>query len=289
LAKICFYCGKELGSGERCNCRTSGSAASNGGSSGNSSASGTNDSKSAKQSNTTNRANKENERQAKERAKEQARRAKQAQQARQAQKPKFEWRSFLLKLMTSSGYSSTDSLPKKIGYSLLQTLFRPVTAIDTFVQRQDIGLSVFYLVLFSLATGLLSLRLFGYTILTFAEGTLLGVVVALILNGMFLLAFRFLSKVRFSFMQILSTFSAPAFILSIFFLFAATGRTSLISFLLTVMAGVVAGALLQFLALKSLSRQSSDSLVINVILVYVLFFSVLGILLNLLVPAATVL
>lgn len=282
MAKICFYCGKELINGQSCSCRTSSSSYSNTTAS---SSTDTKSSKDTKQSDKTNRTTKENERQAKERAKEQAQRFKQSQKSQRA---KFDWRSFFIKLMTSSGYSSSDSLPNKIGYSLLQSLLRPMTAIETFVQRQDIGLGVFYLALFSISTGLASLRLFGYSVLTFVEGAFLGLVIALILNGLFILSFRFLSKIRFSLMQLLSAFSAPSFFMSIFLLFAASGRTSIISFFLTIVTGIVAGALLQFLALKSLSRQSSDQLVVNVIFVYVVFFSIIGIIISLLVPTATI-
>lgn len=285
MAKICFYCGKELMNGQSCSCRTSSSTYSKTAASSSTGSTDTKNAKDTKQSDKTNRATKENERQAKERAKEQAHRFKQSQKA---QRQKFDWRTFFMKLMTSSGYSSSDSLPRKIGYSLLQSLLRPMTAIDTFVQRQDLGLGVFYLALFSLSTGLASLRLFGYSFLTFVEGAFLGLVIALILNGLFILSFRFLSKMRFSLIQILSAFSAPSFFMSIFLLFAASGRTSMISFFLTIVTGIVAGALLQFLALKSLSKQSSDQLVVNVIFVYVVFFSIIGIIFSLLIPTSPI-
>lgn len=289
MAKICFYCGKELLSGERCTCRASSTSGSTGSSSGASGTSGTSStsrsdqSKNAKQTASSNRAKKESERQAKERTREQDRRARQTQRV---QKPPFDWRSLLMKLMTSNGYSSSDPLPRKVGYSLLQTLFRPMTAIETFVQRQDTRLGLFYLGLFSLATGLVSLRFFGYNLLNFLEGTVLGLALALILNGLFILTLRFFAKTRFSFQQILSTFSASAFFMSLLFLFAGIGQSNLISFTLALVTGVVIGALLQFLSLKSLTRQSSDQLLIHAVFVYILFSSILGIILNLMVPAA---
>ncbi|MHB1483672.1 MAG: hypothetical protein ACYCYI_03320 [Saccharofermentanales bacterium] len=289
MAKICFYCGKELAAGERCNCRTatsgkpdnSGSSTSSA-SSASSSSSSSHDAKSEKHAREE-QAKRTRDKQSKQsRAKEQERFYKQSEKKA---KPKFNWQSFLLRLMTSSGYEPNDKLPRKIGYSLLQCLIRPVNAIETFVQRQDFALSIFYLVLFSLATGLATSRFSGFTLTVFAEGFLIGAALALILNGLFILAFRFLGRIRFSFRQIISAFSAPAFFYSLFFLFAATGRTTIISFIMTIMAGVVAGSILHFLSVKSLARQTSEQVVVNVILVYVIFFSIAGIILNLVSPA----
>lgn len=271
MAKICFYCGKELAAGERCSCRTAEPSAS--------ASSSSQDAKNEKRA---------REEQAKRARYEQEKRDKEQQrfyrQSNRKVKPKFNWQAFLLRLMTSSGYNQNDKLPQKIGYSLLQCLIRPVNAIETFVQRQDFALSIFYLVLFSLASGLAIGRFSGFTLMNFAKGILIGASLAVILNGLFILAFRFLGKIRFSFRQIISAFSAPAFFYSLFFLFAATGRTTIISFILTIMAGVVAGSVLHFLSVKSLARQTSEQVVVNVILVYVIFFSVAGIILNLVSP-----
>ena len=286
MAKICFYCGKELSTGEHCDCLKSSSGASNSNSNASSKANNSNKTShadTAKQTTTKNE-NKEKERQAKERAREQARRFRETQRA---QKPKFDWRSFLFKLATTSGFSANDPLPRKIGYSLIQSILRPVSAIENFVKQQDIRLSMFYVILFSITAGLVSLRFFVFSLPMFLQGFVLGLVIAAILNGLCLLVFRFLSRVKFTFPQILSAFSVPALFMSIFFLFASIGSASLISILLSLITGVVAGALLHFISLKALSRQSTEKLVINVIFIYVLFFSVLGIIFNLLVPVAS--
>lgn len=275
MAKICFYCGKELTAGERCGCRTTDS-----GNTDNPTSSASADSKNSKRNNTDDRAKKAREEQSK-RAKEQA---GYYRQTNKKARTKFNWQTFLLRLMTTSGYESNDKLPRKIGYSILQSLLRPVTAIDTFVQRQDFSLSIFYLVLFSLTAGLAVCRFYGFSLLMFIEGSLLGAAIALILNGLFILVLRFLSRMRFSFRQILSAFSCPAIFFSIFFLFAATGRSSIISFVLTMIAGVTVGAIFHFLAIKSLTRQTTEQVAVNVALVYVVFYSIVGIILNLVSP-----
>lgn len=273
MAKICFYCGKELTSSEHCSCRTNTSGNSDG------------SSKSASESSNK----KPRDDQAKKARDEQTKRAKEQsryyEQSNRKPKPKFNWQSFLLRLMTTSGYEANDKLPRKIGYSLLQCLLRPVTAISTFVQRQDFSLSIFYLILFSLAAGLAVSRFFGFTLLAFLKGSLLGLAVALILNGLFILAFRYLSRIRFSFRQVLSAFSAPAFFYSLFLLFAATGRTTIISFVLTIFAGSAIGSIIHFLSVKMLTRQASEQVVYNVMLVYVIFYSIVGIAFNLVTPA----
>lgn len=288
MAKICFYCGKELLTGETCNCRTSASSSNGKTSTGTRDTSGQSSKpKGAESSRTADRTERERERREKARLKEQTRRAREASRK---QKPAFDWKTFLFKLMTSSGYSPADSFPKKAGLSFLQTILRPVTAIETFVSHQDKILGLFYIALFSLSTGLASMRFFGYTPLNFLEGSILGLVIAGIYNGLFLLVFRFLSRIRFRFNQIISTFSAPSVFLSLFLLFASSSRTGLLTFLLTLMTGIITGALLQFLSLRALSKLTSEQLVVNVIFVYVVFFAILGIILNLIMPtAATVL
>lgn len=299
MAKICFYCGKELEAGERCDCRAAASAGSpkggtapgsSGSASARSAGSGQQDRasarKAAQEAVKEARAAKEAGRNSKKRAREQARRFKQAQK-KQAQP--FGWQTFLRRILTGGGFFPTDPFLKKVLYSLLQSFLRPATAVDNFVRQQDKGLSVFYLVLFSLASGAVSLRYYGLSFLTFAEGMLTGCVAALVLNALYLLAFQIFSKVRFSFFQVLSSFSSPAFYLSVFFLIAAIGRQNLISFLLMMLTGIAIGSILHFLSLKSLTRQTSDQLTVIFVFVYVLFFSALSILLNLLVPVAATL
>jgi hypothetical protein len=292
LSKTCFYCGKELSSTERCDCRNPYSASAGNPSPASAAGSGADSSKSSRQSRAEKQAQKEHERQTKERAKEDARRFRQARRTAgpvpgSGPVTGSGWRQALARLMSSSAYSETDSFPKKIGFSLLQTILRPVTAIETFVQRHDIALSVFYMVLFSFAVGFLSLRFFDKTIVTFLEGTVLGGLVALLLNGMFLLVFRFFSKIRLRMDRMLSSFSASALFMAVFFMIAAASGNTLISFLLTMLSGIVAGTLLHFIALKVQTHLPSDQLVVHVIFVYVLFFSMLGVLINLLIPATT--
>ena len=295
MAKICFYCGKELNAGEKCNCRTYASqkSASDGKSSGteNSKASPLNDKEAKKRQ-------KQFERERKAREKQRAKNEKQGNGKSYKyngytgpgnsgsstggwQQGRSSFLNFFYKFMTNQGFSKNDPLYKKAGHSILHTFFRPVSSIDAFIINKDKSVSVFYLILFAMSGGFLAMRFLGNTLISFVEGMIMSVFMASILTGLLMLSFRFLAKIKYSFINILSTLSAPFIFVSLFFFIAATGRGSVFYFATTILAGVSSGTLLHYLSLKKFSGLDSDRLVANIILVYFIFYSIAGFIFNL--------
>jgi hypothetical protein len=279
LAKTCFYCGKDLNQGERCDCRnTTGS---------NSSSNGSADFGSKAKNGRSSDDNTRKRQQQKEFEREQAR-AKKEREKREKERarPKsspFSWKQFLLRIMTNGSFSSSDPLFRRIGHSFLQSIIRPVAAINSFVAIKDRSLSIFYLTFFSISSGILTMKMLGAGLTSFIEGVVAGLALALILNGLFVIIFKYFAKVRFSFEHMLSTFSVPSVFLSIFFLLASTGRTAGFSLLMSLITGIVIGALTQFVSLKAFTRQSTEQLMVSSILAYVVFFSIVGFILNIVV------
>lgn len=279
MAKTCFYCGKDLNQGERCNCRnTTGS---------NPSSNGSADFGSKAKNGRSSDDNARKRQQQKEFEREQAR-AKKEREKREKERarPKsspFSWKQFLLRIMTNGSFSSSDPLFRKIGHSFLQSIIRPVAAINSFVAIKDRSLSIFYLTFFSISSGILTMKMLGAGLTSFIEGVVAGLALALILNGLFVIIFKYFAKVRFSFEHMLSTFSVPSVFLSIFFLLASTGRTAGFSLLMSLITGIVIGALTQFISLKAFTRQSTEQLMVSAILAYVVFFSIVGFILNIVV------
>ncbi len=279
MAKTCFYCGKDLNQGERCDCRnTTGS---------NSSSNGSADFGSKAKNGRSSDDNTRKRQQQKEFEREQAR-AKKEREKREKERarPKsspFSWKQFLLRIMTNGSFSSSDPLFRRIGHSFLQSIIRPVAAINSFVAIKDRSLSIFYLTFFSISSGILTMKMLGAGLTSFIEGVVAGLALALILNGLFVIIFKYFAKVRFSFEHMLSTFSVPSVFLSIFFLLASTGRTAGFSLLMSLITGIVIGALTQFVSLKAFTRQSTEQLMVSSILAYVVFFSIVGFILNIVV------
>lgn len=308
MAKVCFYCGNEIQNGERCNCRDSKSSANQGSSNNSNNTKSNNNSGSNSSSNTGSNSssnsnsranakadaakekqNRENERKAKERAKEQEKRYRETQRASQkSARPKFNWRNFLIKIMTSQGFSKSDPLPQKLGYSFLQSFLRPVAAIENFLRQNDFIISIFYAIVFSVACGFVAIKFYTFSITMLVQAIFLGLIITVALNGIALLVFRFLAKLKFDIKQILSAFSVPAIFMTIFFMFAASGGAGLVSIVISITLGFVAGALLHLISLKALTRQGTEQIVVQVIFIYVIFSAVLGIIINLITPVAAI-
>lgn len=278
MAKTCFYCGKELNQGERCICRNS----SNGPSSGGGSKETGSKTKSSGRASDDSARRKEQQRQfERDQAKMKKEREKREKERSKPKSPPFSWKQFLFRIMSNGSFSSNDPLLRKVGHSFLQSILRPVTAINSFVAIKDRSLSIFYLVLFSVSSGILSLRLLGAGLTSFFVGAAMGLFIALILNGLFVLIFRYFAKIRFSFEHMLSSFCVPSVFLSIFFLLASTGSKTGFSMSMSLITGIVIGALTQFISLKAFTRQSTEQLMVSAIFAYVVFFSIVGFILNL--------
>ena len=300
LAKICFYCGKELNTGEKCNCRTYATR--------NSTTAGKSSESNAGKSNSSN----EKEMKKKQKQFEKERKAREKQRAKNEkqgngnsyrytgytgtnnpggsgggwQPKRTSFFNFFYKFMTDQGFSKNDPLYKKIGYSLLHTFFRPVSSIDAFILNKDRTVSAFYLVLFAVSGGFLSMQLLGNSLISFVEGMLMSTIMVIILAGLLMLSFRFFTKVKYSFLNMLSTFSASLVFVSLFFLIASTGRGSVYYFATTIFAGISSGSILHYLSLKKFSGLDNDRLVANIILVYFIFYSIAGFILSLALTTA---
>jgi hypothetical protein len=279
LAKTCFYCGKDLNQGERCDCRN----AFNGNSSSNGSAGAGSKAKNGRSSDDTARKREQQKEFEREQAKAKKEREKREKERTKPKSSPFSWKQFLLRIMTNGSFASSDPLFRKIGHSFLQSIIRPVAAINSFVAIKDRSLSIFYLTFFSISSGILTMKMLGAGLTSFIEGAVAGLALALILNGLFVIIFKYFGKVRFSFEHMLSTFSVPSVFLSIFFLLASTGRTAGFSLLMSLITGIVIGALTQFVSLKAFTRQSTEQLMVSSILAYVVFFSIVGFILNIVV------
>lgn len=296
LAKICIYCGSELVTGQKCTCAGSVSRASAGtdssdqDSSSRHSASGDGSSSGSSQSSAKSRnEEKENARRAKERAHEQARkdheRAKEQSRFTRRSPGSGGIKNFFFKMMTSRGFSKGDSLPSKIAMSFLQTLFKPVTAAEAFVRNRDNTVSIVYAALFSASFSLALMRLSTFSLLQFSEGLLFGAAAFLLLNALFMLTFRFILKVRYTFPQLLSAFCPSAVYMSVFMLIASVGQTGAVTFYMTMISGLIASVLLHFVSLKAMTGQSTERLLVNTILVYFLFFMIFGMVISLVAVA----
>ncbi len=279
MAKTCFYCGKDLNQGERCDCRN----AFNGNSSSNGSAGAGSKAKNGRSSDDTARKREQQKEFEREQAKAKKEREKREKERTKPKSSPFSWKQFLLRIMTNGSFASSDPLFRKIGHSFLQSIIRPVAAINSFVAIKDRSLSIFYLTFFSISSGILTMKMLGAGLTSFIEGAVAGLALALILNGLFVIIFKYFGKVRFSFEHMLSTFSVPSVFLSIFFLLASTGRTAGFSLLMSLITGIVIGALTQFVSLKAFTRQSTEQLMVSSILAYVVFFSIVGFILNIVV------
>jgi hypothetical protein len=284
LAKTCFYCGKELNQGERCDCRNSTTGNSSTGESTNNGSKGKN-SKASEDSTRKKEQKREFEREQARAKKERERRDKERNKTKS---PSFSWKQFFFKLMTNGSFSSSDPVLRKIGYSFLQSVIRPVSAINSFVALKDRSLSIFYILLFSISSGVLVMRLLGSGLVSFFEGVMAGLALALVLNGLFVIIFRYFVKVKYSFEHMLSTFCVPSVFLSIFFLLASTGSTKGFSIAISIVTGIVIGALTHFISMKAFTRQSTEQLLVSSILAYIVFFSLVGFILNMMmsIPVA---
>lgn len=286
LAKICIYCGSELIAGQKCSCAgsvsrsTAGTDSSGKDSSSRHSTSGDGSSGSAQSSAKNRSEEKEQVRKAKERAREQTRKdhEKAKEQSRFTRRSPGSGgiKNFFFKMMTSRGFSKGDSLPSKIAMSFLQTLFKPVTAAESFVRNRDNTVSIVYAVLFSASFSLALMRLSTFTLLQFSEGLLFGAAAFLLLNALFMLTFRFILKVKYTFPQLLSAFCPSAVYMSVFMLIASVGQTGAVTFYMTMISGLIASVLLHFVSLKAMTGQSTERLLVNTILVYFLFFMIFG-------------
>jgi hypothetical protein len=280
LAKICFYCGKELGNEERCTCNaTTARVNRTADSERTQSASSDSGSRDRRQRKTAEKARKERVRKARQKE------AKTANSARSTSDRGFGsgfFQRLALKLLSGAGFNPGDPFVSKVGYSLLQSLVRPVLASDHFIRNQDVRLSVFFLLLFSVAFSVFNIRLTGFSMVNFFEGFALGIGLAALLNGVLLLIFRFIARTRYSFARLLSAFCAPSVFLSLFLFLASVGRGSPFSLITTAMAGITAGSILHYLSLRSLTSKPDDRLFMHVILSYWIFFSIAGFILTVL-------
>lgn len=274
MAKICFYCGKELNTGEKCGCRSNFSQSSGAGQT------------AAQRGNNSENPRNDKEFKRKQKKFEQERRSREKQRAKKHRQNNRQVKgytvlNFFYQFMTNQGFSKKDPFHKKLGYSFLHAFLRPVSAIDAFILNKDAGISIFYSFLFSISSGLLSIKLFGNGIVSFAEGFLITAVFIFILSGLFLLSFRFFSKIKYRFMDLLSVFSASFIFMSIFFVLAAFSGGTLIFSAATVITAISAGTLLNYLSLKRFSGLENDRLISNTIFVYFVFYSIVSFVMNL--------
>jgi len=302
LAKICFYCGKELNTGEKCGCRSKFNQNTN-----SSQYTSDNENKSNKNEDKDKEFKKRQKQFEKERKARERQRAKSEKQG-SGKSYKYDrysgnnnsgtsgsnWQpgrssllNFFYRFMTNQGFSKNEPFHKKAGYSLLHTFFKPVSAIDAFILNRDKSISIFYVLLFAVSGGFLSMRFLGNGPVSFLEGFLISVIFTLILTGLLLLSFRFFAKIKYSFINMLSTLSAPFIFVSLFFFIASTGRGSLFYSAATIVTGIISGSLLHFLALKKFSGLDNDRLIANIILVYFVFYSIVAFILNLALISAS--
>lgn len=267
MAKICIYCGKEIVDGEKCTCRV-----------------GADNFKST-ENNKSQKKDKKKQEQEQNRKEKERQRFTKAKNASQKTSSKQGFKVFFIKLLTSKGFNRQDPLPTKFGISFLQSFLRPVTASEAFIRNNDLYLSIAYVILFSLSFSIGIMRLVGFGIASFIEGLFLGAIAILLLNLFTMLVFRFVAKVRISFMNFLSAYSLPSIFISIFILIASIGRPSVISFFTTIVSGLLASVLMHFISLKVLTGQPTERLLIVTILVYFLFLMFLSVIATLMTPA----
>lgn len=258
MARVCIYCGRELTNGEKCSCR--GTASSNSSSS--------------------------EHRTEKVKSKEKKKEKEKTYRRTTGQRRNF--RESFFRLITSRGFNPTDSFLTKIGISLFHSFMRPVTAAEAFIRNNDRSVSIAYTLMFVLSFALGVLRLGPSGIRSFGEGILFGTAAILLLNVLTMLTFRFILKVRYTFMKFLSALSLPAFYMSLFVLIASVGRVTLISFFMTLSVGLIAMVLSHFISLKALSGQSTERLFVNMILVYFILLTITGLVATLAVPPAVI-
>ncbi len=298
MAKICFYCGKELNTGEKCNCRTNNAQTNNftgKASDNNKNKSYTSDEKEKKIR------QKQFEKERKEREKQRAKNEKSGN----GKSYKYNnysgnsktgasgsgWQAhrssvlnFFYKFMTNQGFSKKEPFHKKVGYSLMHTFLRPVSAIDAFICNKDKSISLFYTFLFAISSGLLSVKFWRNGLISFVEGFVISIIFIGILTGLLLLSFRFFTKIKYSFMNMLSTLSSSFVFMSLFIFIAASGRGNLLNSAGTITAAISAGTILHYLSLKRFSGLENDRLITNIILVYFVFYSIISFVLNLALP-----
>ncbi len=272
MARICIYCGKELSEGTKCSCRGN-----------------TQDTSKRSESSGQDRKKQKSSKSGQKREKAYQRqeyRAGTGQQSRSDGKQNFKEGFF--RLLTSRGFGRNDRFPTKVGLSLFHSFFRPVTAAEAFVRNSDKGVSIFFAVIFALSFGLGIMRISTPDIQSFGEGVLFGAGVILLLNALTMITFRFLIKVRQSFMRFLAASSLSSFYMSLFILIASAGRVTTISFFMTIAAGLAAMVLTHFISLKALSGQPTERLLVNMILVYFILLMLTGLIASLAVPPAAI-
>ncbi len=289
LAKICIYCGRELGSGEKCTC-TGSAARTAPGAGGAAGAAGAGwqqapgaggGSAGAKRES---RGAREQARRQEQRTKEQAREQARRERGRAKAQARFTRgapgaggiRDFILKVMTSRGFLKSEPFPAKAALSLFQTILRPVAGAEAFVRNCDSAVSILYIAFFSASFSLALMRVSSFTLRQFGEGLLFGAAAYLALCALTFLAFRFLLRAGYSYRQHLAAYSAPSIYLSLFLLLSSAGRTGMIPFAMTAVTGLIAAVLLHFISLKALSGQSTERLLTGMILVYFIFFMIFG-------------
>ena len=162
---------------------------------------------------------------------------------------------------------------------------------NNFISKEDLNIfnkdkciSLFYIFLFAISSGLLSVKFGRNGLVSFAEGFAISIIFIGIITGLLLLSFRFFTKIKYSFMDMLSTLSASFVFMSLFIFTAASGRGNLLNSAGTIIAAISAGTILHYLSLKRFSGLENDRLIANIILVYFVFYSIISFVLNLALP-----
>lgn len=306
MARFCFYCGRELASGEKCNCRTHPAGTSGKASTGQSSQAG----QSGQSSQTG-----------------QASQAGQSSQAKKAKKAPFgagfnfnSARTSTAQPHFGSQAKSTKNSSRKgldktailAGFQqFARYLAQPVETIRQSVQFADPRRLLTLLLLHAALGGVAALilsqlgtldLLLQLTVAGSADSPALGaiflavqgfgltLILDLLLIVITLLALKYVFRTNFTLVRVASSLNPVIFYNIIFLILALFSLTAVpISSLLMLSAGLAVSAVALYLALRQLTNFDENRCFILVVFILVIFISVISMLLTLATPVLTVL
>jgi hypothetical protein len=298
MARFCFYCGRALANGEKCDCRTQDRSA--GSSSGDAAGGSARAAESAGGSQSTgNRA------------------AGNADRTGRSGKAKTGWQQGAYRAASgrpqrARPFNLNGASLRAMLYSLGQYIVRPVESVRLAAAETARQPVLLVLILQGAAGGLFLLASARQTIMQallalnistaqtsasfinslfiFIQGFGISLAASLLVALLYHLAMRFLFHQPAGFLRLLAALS-PAFLYSAIFLFAAffTLAASIFNAAMLILVGFAIAALLHFLALRQISGMDDNRVLTLVIFVLVLFTGILAMLLNLSLPVLRIL
>jgi hypothetical protein len=302
MARYCFYCGRSLQSGEKCNCRSTGGS--------DSGPTGTAEQTTRQQAQES---APKNESQSKEKPKNNTTnntRTKEPDRSTSSAKSTGSTRSASSTSSTRSTRPAKSATERKAEFlrrlpALLATLqkvgkyvLRPVDAIRESVQKPSIRRAIGFIVFQSVLSGLLLLTAAGSPALAFLfgsgksatnpsllflEGTVLSAAAFMLLCLAYSLLLRYLHRQNFRFLTLLEALSPVSLYIGLFQLLALFSlRTSLISAAILILFGLGLSLLVQFFAMRKLTNMEENQLVMLVFSTSFLTASIVGLVIGLL-------